>query len=281
MHLGVALSGAGYFCYRNPSRHSGKSLPYLLHKLGVASVEVDRLLAKHTSREKKDDVGIRDDTQQSKQLAGFAAVQKQWDTFEPASTSQHCVDYLYERGFEDAAGVADAYDLRAGRVGRWSQRLLLPYYTNGGVVSWTGRTLRNQDPKYLANHVDGSSLLLNYLRRSSYQVGVVTEGPLDALKITEAGKTMGIHAAALSGKSLTTGKQVQLLNFFKSCTTCFLALDADVPMSEVMHTIAALAPLTPKRRIRRLPLPMDRKDPGEMPIQEIQEWLTNALSNQQ
>ena len=267
MHLAVSIEGNGYYCFRNPGQHSGQNLVGLLIKLGVRYNEAQKLLRSHSNPDARS-------VDQSATLT-LSAVQLQWSKFEPAGDSERCLDYLWERGFDEPELIAALYDLRFARFGRWAGRLLLPYYEAGKLISWAGRSLSKRlEPKYLAQHSEESSPL--YIPGQTlpiYQKGIIVEGPLDALKIAAACRNKGIYAAALAGKSLPPAKLLRIESFLNPCTEAFICLDADVPLNQVMRTISAIAPRMKSRYVQRLLLPEGHKDPGELSLREIQQWL--------
>lgn len=72
----------------------------------------------------------------------------------PALDSKECVDYLNKRGIKlelaDKAGFLYAKDTRINTT-RFSERLCIPIYENGNIVSMEGRQLNSEDsgPKVL------------------------------------------------------------------------------------------------------------------------------------
>jgi len=268
-HLAVAYDGAGYYCYRNPL-HRGVSASRLLVRLGASYDEAQRLL-RHYS-------GGPTVVAAPREVPSFSQLQTAWSHFDPVSQSDRYIDYLTCRGFEDADLVADYYDMRYARVGKWSGRLLIPYYENGSLISWVGRSIINHDPKYLAQISDASLLFVPVRTQAAYSVGILVEGPLDALKIAAACRTQGIMAAALSGKALPASKLLRISRFLDGCARRYLAPDSDVPMSQIMAAINTIACALKSRYIRRLPIPQGRKDPGELSYQEVRTWLTGMKS---
>ena len=268
MHLAVALNGKGYYCYRNPGQHSGQRLETLLVKLGVGRTEAQSLLAHHSGKDSPEAARPRP-------LPQVGELARAWGRFEPAADYPFCLEYLEARGFDDPLLLAARYDLRYARLGKWSGRLLIPYYEKGDLVSWTGRALSpRSEPKYLMRADTGSGLLYVPMV-ADYDCGVIVEGPLDALKIAAAGRRDRFHAAALCGKALNPAKLLRIKEFLLRCTHTFLALDADVPLIQIMQTMAVVRPLVPSRHIERLRLPEGRKDPGELSFVEIKEWLSH------
>jgi hypothetical protein len=268
-HLAVAYDGAGYYCFRNPT-HRGVSAPRLLVRLGASYDEAQRLLRHYSDSSTASPAKAR--------VPSFSQLQTVWSHFDPVSQSDRYIDYLTWRGFEDADLVADYYDLRYARVGKWSGRLLIPYYENGSLISWVGRSITNHDPKYLAQISDEGVLYVPGRARARYDTGVLVEGPLDALKIAAACRTQGIMAAALSGKALPASKLLRISRFLDCCSGRYLALDADVPMSQIMAAICTIACALKSRYIRRLPIPRGHKDPGELSYLEVRTWLTGMKS---
>jgi hypothetical protein len=98
------------------------------------------------------------------------------------------------------------------------------------------------------------------------------EGPLDALKVAVAMESADLAPIALAGKGLNDSKILRIADYAESCQQVLLALDQDVSVSE---RLAAQRELESGlgRQVKRIALPSGYKDPGEMPLAEIQKWL--------
>ena len=267
-HLSVSLDGKGFYCYRNPNQHSGSNALFLLSKLGASKAEASALLSANSR--------ITDAVFDSKPVASTdSAVPAAWERFAFASDSSRCCDYLEDRGFPDPVLLTSIYDLRYAPLGRWSGRLLIPFYHGKSVLAWTGRGLTPSiEPKYLTHAPDSTSpLFVPKLSQLPTEIGIVVEGPIDALKVTDAGRGYGFSAVALAGKALTPSKLLQLSDYFSRCKRAYLALDSDVPFVQVLQIIRELKDLAPLRTLNRLPLPPGYKDPGEMSYEDIRAWL--------
>lgn len=96
---------------------------------------------------------------------------------------------------------------------------------------------------------------------------VLVEGPVDALKVAEAGRGLGIQAAALLGVAPSPERLALLSRILPLFRGSFLLLDR-----EAQGAAMGLAPLL-RPRPRLLVLPPAWKDPGEAPLAPLRAWL--------
>lgn len=271
-HMSIAETREAYFCYREPNRHSGRSFVRLLVKLGQTRDEALKLLNYHRDRSADGRAPIV-----SPVLSDLDQIGRGWARFAPASGNDDMLRYLQGRGFASPRSICDQYDLRYANAGEWARRLLLPLKENAQVIGWTGRSIVSHiQPNYLSRMTAGQPVIFaadgdkpkaNHL--------LIVEGPLDALKVSAATKRLPIKTAALNGKYLGPAKMMQLRRLAKDCDKVWLALDNDVAISSVYQTINELSGVMGSKRVSRLKLPQDRKDPGELSIEETVTWLAS------
>jgi len=113
--------------------------------------------------------------------------------------------------------VISRYTLRAGISGEYKDRVIFPVFENGEVVTFTARSiypeaeLRYKNLPVAESVVDLKSTLFNYDALLTFgKVLVITEGPVDALKLDLYGAEQGIRAVALCGIA-PTAEQLQIL----------------------------------------------------------------------
>lgn len=264
-HMGVAEDGKGYFCFRRSGEHSGSNFVRLLVRLGQGRLEAIRLLNEYQSlhqRARAAPIPIPVDKQT-----------KAWENFSPLGESDRQLDYLYSRGFDDPETVAERYDLRFSRAGKWAGRLLLPFRDiDGGLRGWTGRALqKDTQPRYLTQESGVEGLL--YIPRAPRALLIAVEGPLDALKLAVAGEPLPIAVAALTGKHLSEPRLWRLRHLMRASTSFRLCLDADTGFLERQRMLAELRGIANGEPVQRLILPEGYKDAGEMPLTIAAQWL--------
>lgn len=269
-HMGIALAKEAYFCYREPNRHSGRSFVGLLMALGQTRDSAARLLNRY--RLSGGSAAITPPSAIPKPIT------RAWDRFQPASHDPGCLAYLGGRGFGQPRSVCEHHDLRFAPVGVWAKRLLIPFTAGNAVVSWTGRAVSgHHHPKYLTHDIAGfQPIYCPDEGKAGARDLVVTEGPMDALKIAYAMRFEPILAIALCGSYLGPQKLRRLRELAKGVTGLFLALDADANPGSAFKLLADLAAAIKPRHAIRLRMPYGYKDPAEIPMGEIKSWIENA-----
>lgn len=226
-HLGINLDTGYWACWRNQD-HRGKSPLRLL----VALLKIPYWRAREIAGLTKDYVDPDGFSEVANRLLRGRQVSPETpEVFEPlafppefreitggVSTRRHWDYLIEERGFHprDVADLCYDYRLQAATSGRWAHRVILPYYLDGDLVTWTGRAIGRSEYRYLDLSVDDSILppketLYNYdCVTEGGKWLVVVEGPVDALKLDFYGRKYGVRAVGLSTNSITE-EQVHLL----------------------------------------------------------------------
>lgn len=263
-HMAISLEGRGYYCYRNAS-HGGRNYQRLLFALGFPRSAGIELLNHYRTAYALPDPSTPKTRQETK-------LQREWQRFLPASESPDCLEYLVSRGFPDPARVTVVYDLRYARSGTYARRLLFPLHTQHGLVSFTGRALDNyRQPRYLT--AEGGAADLVYVPRRIQKHAVLVEGPFDALKGAVAMERTDFSFIATIGKVITSPKLMALQDFLKNCTSLYLTLDKDVGIKTLFDLEQDLAIVLPRLYKARLSLPETVKDPAELELGELRNWL--------
>ena len=265
-HLSIALTKDAYACRRD-RRHYGTSPVGLLHQLGVRREDAIALVNRHENSGAPVRVV---EVQAPSELA------RKWSFFRPASESAPMTEYLTTRGFDAPASVANRYDLRYAPGGIWSLRLLLPFFVQDELLGWTGRTVAPRlVPKYLNEGATSAGTV--YQPRIARRRVILVEGPLDALKVAVATEDRDISVIALTGKALPTARVINIARLIGNAERLSVCLDADANPAEAMSLFQEVrGGLAFSRRtciVDVLRLPQGFKDPGEMPLAVIREWL--------
>ena len=258
-HLSISEENNAYYCYRAPLVHSGRSTPWLLLGLGVASSEIDRLISDFSDR------------RAPQALVAVPSQPVQWDRFEPAAEHPAAVDYLASRGYSDPEEVCRRHDLRFTRTGRHAWRVLFPLTYRGTVVGVAGRTIRGRDPRYLNDDPTSGGLFAP--RSTSQRLVLLCEGPFDALAAAESGYP--VRAAALLGTALPAERKMHLAELMRGAEHVVYVPDADQSISDTYRIIAELEKIPEFRPVRRGVLPAGRKDLGEIAAhrEELFTWM--------
>lgn len=226
-HMGLNLETGWWSCWRNRAQHSGKSpvrlLMALLRVPYHRAREIAGLAPGYVDPEGFDALAAR--LLQREGLTGRPAeVQRRRLQFDPdfhpilnRGSSRRAYEYLRDdRGFngrsaagDDALVVAHLYQLKAAYRGDFASRVVMPYFQDGELVTWTGRAIGDSSMRYRDLAVDESILppketLFNHdAMLQGGVVLVVQEGPFDALKTDFYGEPWGVRAVALSTNSVT------------------------------------------------------------------------------
>ena len=259
-HLAINEATGQYYCFRNPQGHSGKSAPYLLRALGVSPSLVVALLNQY---------GDGKTAQPSK---NYVSTDAGWDRYLPAANNPQILSYLEERGIVRPAEAARIFDLRYAPNGQYAQRVLMPIHQANGKIGFTGRALVPRiTPKYLMHESVRSGVYLPHVPEELDTL-VIVEGPFDALKMAWALEDQPIVPAALLGLALPETRLKMLVDLAKRAKHVLVALDSDQPVSVVYRIIREIAVYL-TCEVVRCPIPSGSKDPGELSMQGVREWL--------
>jgi DNA primase len=116
--------------------------------------------------------------------------------------------YLYNRGF-DPDFLINKYQLKAtNNLGKWKFRIIIPYFLNNKLVTWSGRDVTNKSPlRYLFASEDESIISAKKILYNFDTVKdkcIIVEGPTDTWVFEN------YPAIAVSGKEFTT-EQISLI----------------------------------------------------------------------
>ena len=143
-----------------------------------------------------------------------------------------CRKYLLNRGF-DPDYIKHKYSVTGCRYGDYKNRLIIPVYYRGNIVSYQGRSiLENAKIRYKnckkENEIINSKKLLYNIDNCKDSWIIVTEGVFKVWRL-------GINACATFGKNYTN-EQVMLLNNYD---TVFVFFDPDEPGQDYAKKICA------------------------------------------
>lgn len=226
-HLGVD-SKRGYFsCWRN-DKHRGKTLHRLIMKilrcsydkacdvLGVRQTYIDNDFLNEFLDNPES--YFYEEVKEKKPLS----FPKEFKNFGKSRMDVPYKNYLINRGFEkdDIEELCEIYGLKYVTDGRYSNRIILPIYMDGELVSWTGRSIsKNVHTRYLSlSEKEGAFISIkdtifnfDFLLNNSNDFLYVVEGPFDALKIDYFGYDFNANATCIFSKVLRQS-QIQLLH---------------------------------------------------------------------
>jgi hypothetical protein len=263
-HLAIKEDTGEYYCLRSSGLHAGRSAPWLLKALGVASEDIDQLLQDYS-----DGYLPTASVKPVFSLQNISSYQREWDYYEPATSYPEALDYLYtERGYKYPELIVEKYNLRFAKNGRFAGRILFPLSFKGQFAGFTGRSVRNQHPKYLTYALDGAMYVPE--ERPYIDTLLPWEGPFDSLSIALA--VFWVKPVAWLGLALGEGPKLSnLIYLTRNIKRVLIGFDqgqSTLDTRNVFNIVQTLVPDT-----QRVTLPESFNDPGAMSSEIITDWL--------
>lgn len=290
-HLGILRGKKGYYftCWKNHS-HQG-TLPALFsHLLNISLLDAKRLLNEETSiisenfldnvmkmcynkGESKETVKGVDTL---KFLPTFRRLEGRLTDLPDALFYQ----YLINRGFPHPESTGLLYNLRysISTNDGWGMRIIVPFFMNGELVSWIGRTIDPLQPLRYKNLKKEESVrhpklcLFKYDTISSKQreynspILYITEGVFDAMKIEAYSSGVEVFATAIMTTSMTEEQIALLYDVAHYYRKIIILLDkgAEAQALSLADTLSFLSNI----HVRFLPDSYP-DDPGDMTKEQV------------
>lgn len=287
-HMGISLRGKGWYCWRQPQVHKGKSRSRLIRALLGCSVEQANRLA-YGDRMVPTDEDIVDSFRKQLDLPTVSKRLELPREFKPLSNPSIMArpfrTYLYERGYsaKQVEWLTKTYDLHYTTSGEFKYRVIIPVHDPWGrLLTWTGRAISpNEELRYLALTKEravcstkatllGLPLLWHCERPKAL---LVCEGPFDAMRITMFGRSFGVYATCVFGLALSTPQTELLYELKERFSYIGLLLDA-AAHSQAFGMLAAAGH---DLGLRRVKMPEGYKDPAELPPQQVIDLCLSIL----
>lgn len=292
-HMGIDLESGWWSCWRNRAQHSGKSpLRLLMKLLGVPygqAREIAGLGNDYVDPEGFDAVAAR--VLRKGGDARPATVERRTllldEHFAPITSRgrmRRFWNYLYQRGFsgasragEDVDVLCELYKLHAGDGWHWRDRVILPYYQDHKLVTWTGRAITPSDRRYQDLDVETSILppkVTLYNHDAMHDGGkalVIVEGPFDALKLDFYGRAWGVRAVALSTNSITD-EQAFLLQLASTNFESVLVMMDNASILGIADSMRMNQQLRFLPNVQSVAVPSGAKDAGELTPTQAINW---------
>jgi len=243
-NLGIDIRNARWHCWREPvaGAHSGRSPHRLIQELlgvgretAVAIVQAGENAIGGNDRDCRDDIARKLGMGQSPilQVTKLEFPRDYYPINGSPRARRMYYPYLTDplpegRGYTDTQvdWLVRYYGLRYAARGPFSYRVIIPVYFRDKLVTWTGRTIGDDELRYRTLSHDPENAartglplaasnikhtLLDYDRlRQGGRTLVITEGAFDAMRITVLGWYEGIRGTCLFGKAATP-EQIELL----------------------------------------------------------------------
>lgn len=177
-------------------------------------------------------------------------------------------DILYERGF-----IKETLKYFEVGFSEKQKRITIPVRDEfENFVGFTGRATESwQNRKYLDKGLPKRFILFNLNNAKKFNLCIVVEGPLDALKVHQAGFP---NVVAILGGGFTREQAQKLIRYFQSV---IIFTDSDNPGRDFANKISGVMKRAGKQ-VNMVIYPNGKKDPGEMTEDEIKYCINNSVS---
>lgn len=294
MHMGINLETGWWSCWRNRAQHSGKSPVRLLMRLLRVSFHQARELA-GLSEGYVDPEGF--DALAARLLrdapvgASAETLQRRFLEFDAediiplresrASTRRHW-RYLVDRGFNPER-LATKYGVMAGVGGDWHDRVIIPFYLGGELVTWTGRAISTSRLRYRDLDVEESLLapketLLNYdAAATGGHTLLVQEGPVDVLKVDLYAHRFGVRSVGLCTNSMSDDQAHMIRELAPGFRRVVIAMDTKNVLG-ITDSMRMKRTLSDIQNLGITSIPFGAGDGGALSPQQVQEWARSLTS---
>lgn len=295
MHMGLSRETGWWSCWRNRAQHSGKSpLRLLMRLLGIPygrAREIaglgddyvdpegfDAMAAKLMGRDQT--TGRNEETKRRHLLLDpeFRAIE------EGGRTRRH-FNYLVEaRGFDadDVEALGRQYGICAGVSDVYADRIVLPYFQDSDLVTWTARAIgpakiRYRDLEIALSLLPPKMTLFNHdCMLQGGKVLVLQEGPLDALKVDFYGRPFGVRSVALSTNSIQAA-QAYLLQAAIGKFDCIAVMLDNASVLGIFDSMRMRQELSFLPNVKTIPVPFGAKDGAELTPSKIRRWARQLV----
>ena len=286
-YLGVSLTNSWWGCWRNQS-HRGKSPVRLLVALlkisygqalelaglDASFVDPDGYESIKNNLFKKQEALEQSEPQTVTKLT----MPKEFEEINPARIRHlRAFNYLADtRGFprNHLTALCKYYHLRFAVAGDFKDRIILPYYMDGRLVTWTGRAVGETRMRYLDLSIAQSVLPA---KRTFYnfnatcrpaKILLVQEGPMDSLKVDMYAKEFSVRSISISTNSITEDQTYLLEEVSVNFDKTLIMMDAANSMG-VIDSMRLKEKLAQIKNIGFVSVPFGRKDGGELTPEEV------------
>lgn len=291
-HMGLNLETGWWCCWRNQSAHKGKSpVRLLVSLLNVPYWRAREIAGLRNDAEYTDPDGFDAVAARVMKREGFQRpeqVQRRHLKFDrefrrlddDSVASLRFLDYLLDRGFTKPAKLGELYGLRYAISGDFKDRIILPYYMNGELVTWTGRAISKQAMiRYKDLPLDDSLIgpkhtLFNHdCILEGGRALIVQEGPFDALKVDYYARDHLVRSAALSTNSITEDQIALLLGASSKFERIIVVMDMATPLG-LADSMRMKGELSFLPNVEIAKVPFGAKDGGDLTHKQVREWIT-------
>lgn len=217
-HMGISLTNEVWGCHRSAA-HRGKNPIRLIAAVLGVTYRAAALIVSQYNRPDPESLSEALAALEGTPEAPAAepepmAMPSQFKRIHSQGLTAKFYRYLANRHFHNVDELCELYELRCAMVGRWKDRIIIPFYQRGTLVGWTARAIGpvQNAPRYLSTGAAVKETVFNYGEISlGGEILIITEGPFDAMKIDFYGRQMDVRSTCVFGTSMTLS-QVAILN---------------------------------------------------------------------
>lgn len=295
-HMGVNLETGWWSCWRNRQQHSGKSpLRLIIRLLGVSYAHACKLAGigdDYIDPDGFDAVAARllskhkDEPEAAAERRFLAWPRDMVPITDELRTRRHW-NYLFNRGFnavyrgmEDVDRLVKEYDLRATTASdlwQWKDRVVIPFYQDEDLVTWTARAIGPANVRYRDLELKESVLgpkqtLYNHdcIIRGG-RVLVLQEGPIDVLKVDFYGKQYGVRSVGLATNSMTEAQTILLKAAELTFTKVVVAMDTKNVLG-IVDSMRMRQELAFMQNVEITSIPFGAGDGGNLSHEQVRAW---------
>jgi len=292
-HMGINLTNSYWGCWRN-RQHRGKSPVRLLMALLKINYESARDIAglddsfvdpdgyeamKHNMFQSHDNDAVEKENKTLEFPKEFEAI-----THGRIRHSRF-MNYLERRGFprSHAEEVCRVFKFKAAVTGTFKDRVIMPYYMDGKLVTWTGRAIAETQMRYMDLSIEESIIPpkntfynFNATRRPN-KVLLVAEGPFDAVTCDFYSAEYGVRCVALSTNSMTDDQTYMLEEVAPNFEQVLIVMDNASSLG-IVDSFRMKERLSTIKNIGYTGLPRGYKDFGEMPENAIVKFCKEIVN---
>lgn len=293
-HLGINIEKGYWGCWRDRA-HRGRKLYKLVSRLmGVSYAQARRITGEGrgiaVQRDSMEnvllDLSSAPDSSTGDALRAEIRLPKQ---FRPLASrhgpryrvAERFLQYVRDRGFgRDAGTVCRRYKLRYCVEGDFANRIIIPVYERGQLMTYLGRSIyKDSTLRYRALSKEESvkqvkDCVYNFDRAlEGGEILVIVEGALDAMKVDFYGHRRGLRAVGLFNMNVED-EQAELLYELRGLYNRFIIL---LDQGEVGSSLSLEEELSQTLKgIKTRFLPEGIEDPGALSpseAEELRKWL--------
>ena len=294
-HMGLNLETGKWACWRDSS-HAGVNPVRLIRKLlGISFSQAQALAGKGKVLDGWDNLDPQNlfskPVSASEKVSSYTlSLPTAFKPYLGSGADRKFVNYLAKRGFKrsEVPDLFKHYNLHRCTSGLWKDRLILPIYMDGKLVTWTGRSLNKKavvryrsltTDKDRAKEAGEQQAAIRNIknclpnfdeleRTDRTEALIIVEGPLDYLKMDWALQNTSISVTCLFGASVSDAQAALLTRVSKRFNKMYVLLDKK-ETAKGMEVAAALSPIGARLWLPDLPA----EDPGDLNKNQILELV--------